>query len=81
VIVLLSVALSACQTAPRQKPLTELTEAEQIELYKYSPADKPAEPGYDWDNIYRDTALVILAIPLFVVYCAAQSNYHFSVKK
>ncbi len=80
-IVLLSISLSACQTAPRQKPLTELTEAEQIERYKYAPADKPTEKGYDWDNIYRDTALVLLAIPMVALYCAAQSGVHFSVKK
>ncbi len=66
---------------PKSKPLTELTEAEQIELFKHAPADKPNEKGYDWDNVYKDTALVIVMIPVCLFYCLAQSGAHFSTGK
>jgi hypothetical protein len=79
VLVMLLLLNTACQTAP--KPLSELSEAEQIERFKYSPADKPAETGYDWDNIYRDTALVLLAIPVVVIQGLAASGAHFSIGK
>ena len=72
---------TACQTAPKPKPLSELSEAEQIEMFKYAPVDKPAEKGYDWDNIYRDTAMVLLAIPVVAVHCLAASGAHFSTGK
>lgn len=81
VLVMLLLLNTACQTAPKPKPLSELSEAEQIERFKYAPVNKPAEAGYNWDNIYRDTAMVLLAIPVIVVQGLAASGAHFSTGK
>ena len=72
---------TACHTAPKAKPLTELTEEQQLQMYMYAPAALPEKKGYDWDNIYRDTTLVLLCIPLLVIEGLAQSGAHFSSGK
>ena len=72
---------TACQTAPKPKPLSQLSEAEQIEIFKYAPPAKAGKKGYDWDNIYKDTAIVVLCIPLVVFYALANSGTQISTGK
>jgi len=53
----------ACQSKPKQKPLTEYTDEELVYHYKNAPVEAAKDPGYDWSNIFYDTAQVIARIP------------------
>jgi hypothetical protein len=80
-MILMLSASTGCQTSTKSKPLTNLSKQQQLEMFKYTPITEPEKKGYDWDNIYRDTALVVVSIPVFVAYGLAQSGAHFSVGK
>lgn len=53
----------ACQSKPKAKPLTEYTDEELVYYYKNAPVATAQKPGYDWSNIFYDTAQVIARIP------------------
>ena len=72
---------TGCQTAPKARPLTELSDAELIEIAKYGPVEKPREKKYDWSNALKTVALVIIFLPVAAGYSLAESGSQISAGK
>ena len=74
-VALLMCGCAGCQTAPKGKPLTELTEAQQIEMYKYAPLAEAGKSPPDLGDILKTTGTIIICIPVALFYSMAQSGY------
>jgi len=61
--------------------LTELSDAELIEIAKYGPVEKPKEKEYDWPHVLKTIGLVIVFLPVAVVESLAASGSQISVGK
>lgn len=82
-LLMLCLALTACQTAPQGKPLTELTEAEQIAYNQHAPLEKPPEPGnrIDAADVMKTVGAIIVFIPILVWESLAWNGPQFSTGK
>lgn len=82
-LLMLCLALSACQTAPRGKPLTELTEAEQIAYNQHAPLEKPQAPGsrIEAADVMKTIGAIIVFIPVLMWESLAWSGAQFSTGK
>jgi len=83
VIVLACFACVACQTAPKPKPLTELSDAERIEMYRYGalPIKNTKQKSEDRNSAAIATGEFFLYLPLLVWYCLAGGGGQISVGK
>ncbi|HEY9248737.1 MAG TPA: hypothetical protein VIO38_06380 [Rariglobus sp.] len=57
---------TGCQTAPKGKPLTELTEAEQVAYNQTAPMGKPGEPGVEFEDVLKTAGAVMVFLPILV---------------
>jgi hypothetical protein len=62
----LGFAFTGCQTAPQGKPLTEMTEVEQIAYNQHAPMEEPREPGTDLGDVMKTVGTVIVFIPVLI---------------
>ena len=80
-IILMCIICTGCQTAPKTKPLTELSDAELIEIAKYGPVEKPKEKEYNWTDVFKTIGLVIVFLPVMAVESLAAAGSQISVGK
>lgn len=57
---------TACRTVPQSKPLSALSEAEQIAYNQTAPLEKPQEPGVELADVMRTVGAVVVFIPVFI---------------
>jgi hypothetical protein len=74
-------ACTACRTAPHGKPLTEMTEAEQIAYNQHAPMDEPREKGTDFVDVVAMVGAVVIIIPVFLWQSSAWGGAQISTGK
>lgn len=78
---MLSIAVTACRTVPQGKPLTELTEAEQIAYNQHAALENPKEPGVEFSDVMKTVGVIIVFIPVLMWESLAWSGAQFSTGK
>ena len=80
---MLCLAVTACRTAPQGKPLTELTEAEQIAYNQNAPIEKSPEPGSHIEaaDVMKTVGAIIVFIPVLMWESLAWSGAQLSTGK
>ena len=64
VLIFVCVACVACQSAPKTKPLTEMTDDEKRAVYMYGPISAPQEEHKGISKALVVTGEILLLIPM-----------------
>jgi len=80
---MLCLAVTACRTVPQEKPLTELTEAEQIAYNQHAALEKPKAQGssIEFVDVVKTAGVIIVYIPILVWESLAWNGTQFSMGK
>jgi hypothetical protein len=65
-VMVMCVSCVACQTTPRSKPLTEMSDAEKKAVYMYGPVGTPKKEHSSTKKALAITAAVVVTIPLII---------------
>ena len=67
-VITILLSSSGCQTTPKPPPIDQLSEAQQLEMFKYGAVNPPNDnTHFDWPQFWKGTAAVILFIPLIFI--------------